>query len=65
MPTRLIPQTCQRQERPITVTVKPIEECVRIGQEAWSRLTSCQVWDDWLLVGEALAAGHDKLRDAR
>ena len=44
----------------IGLTVKPnsIAECVRIGQEAWSRLTSCQVWDDWLLVGEALAAGR-------
>jgi hypothetical protein len=31
---------------------------VRIGQEAWSRLTSCQIWGDWLLVGEALAAGR-------
>jgi hypothetical protein len=51
-----------RQEPPtlaIGLTVKPkIEDCVRAGQEVWSRLTSCQSWKDWLLVGEALAAGR-------
>jgi len=42
------------------LTVKPIstEHCVRIGQEAWSRLTRCQLWADWLLVGEALDVGR-------
>jgi hypothetical protein len=59
----------QDQPQPLTtgigfdqlgLTVKPIstEHCVRIGQEAWSRLTRCQVWTDWLLVGEALDAGR-------
>jgi hypothetical protein len=41
-------------------TVQPIstEQYVRIGQEAWTRLSNCQSWNDWLLVGEAHLVGR-------
>ena len=37
---------------------KSDNELIRLGQEAWTRLTSCQSWNDWLLVGEALLVGR-------
>jgi hypothetical protein len=43
-----------------TVQPKPVEHCVRVGQEAWTRLTNCQSWNDWLLVGEALLLGRSE-----
>jgi hypothetical protein len=41
-----------------TVQPIPINHLVSIGQEAWSRLVSCQSWNDWILVGNALFAGR-------
>jgi hypothetical protein len=40
------------------VQPKLVEHCVRVGQEAWTRLTNNQTFTDWLLVGEALLVGR-------
>jgi len=40
-------------------TVQPnLDEPVRIGREAWLRLTNNQTFSDWLLVGDALLVGR-------
>ena len=41
-----------------TVHPKSVEDRIRVGREAWERLSSGQAWNDWLLVGEALLAGR-------
>jgi hypothetical protein len=36
------------------------EDIVRAGQAALKRLTDCETWNDWLLVGEALVIGRSE-----
>jgi hypothetical protein len=68
---------CKQQDEPqpftveidldeIGLTVKPkqVEQRVQNGQEAWSRLTNCQAWTDWLLVAEALDVGRTEAMQA-
>jgi hypothetical protein len=54
-------QICtEKIDKNMGCTVHPIsvDDRIRIGQEAWKRLSSGHAWDDWLLVGEALLAGR-------
>jgi hypothetical protein len=67
--TRIEPQ---RQDQPAPITTleidsnnlgctvhpKSIDDCIRVGQEAWKRLSAGHAWSDWVLVGEALLAGR-------
>jgi hypothetical protein len=35
------------------------DDTIAKGREAWGRLKTSRLWDDWLAVGDALAEGRN------